>query len=494
VDSAGAQGDKSSSAVSISEDGRFVAFMSNATNLVSADTNNAADVFVRDFEAGTMERVSVRSSGIEGNGSSWENAISANGQFVAFRSSAKNLVTGDTNGFDDVFVHDRQSGTTERVSVDSNGVQGNGNSYQPAISADGRFVVFWSLAGNLGSGGGGPDVFIHDRQTGITELVSVDSAGNPGWGDSYMDATCMSPDGRFVAFFSASSNLVANDVNGLWDVFLRDRQAGTTEIVSVDSSWTQGNGDSQSASISADGRFVAFWSSATNFVSGDVNAARDVFVRDRQTATTEIVSVDSAGLHANGDCFNPAISSDGHFVAFVSQATNLVGGDTNNRVDVFVHDRQTGVTIRSSVDSNGAQSDGDSRDPPMMSGDGRFTAFASDATNLVPGDTNGVSDIFVRGSHLTLEADPAAPLPGASITFNTWTGQVSGTALMVVIDINGTPMFLPAVLGSFDSGGRFSVSGTVPTGLSGNVITFETIGYVTASKIDLSNPFAVAFQ
>ncbi len=311
---------------------------------------------------------------------------SADGRIVAFQSAAWNLVPGDTNGAWDVFVHDRQTGATERVSVDSVGGQANGDSFAAGISADGRFVAFTSLASNLvpGDTNDTHDVFVHDRQTGATERATVDSSGREGDGQSI--GTALSADGRFVVFYSLATNLVPGDTNGLRDVFVRDRQSGTTERVSVNSSGVQGNADSGEGTISADGRFVAFDSLASNLVPFDGNASVDCFVRDRQTGTTERVSVDSSGHEADSFSDSPAIDAHGRVVAFSSHATNLVPGDTNGRYDVFVHDRQTGATERVSVDSSGGQAFGDSR-VFGIDGNGRFVPFVSDADNLVPSDT-----------------------------------------------------------------------------------------------------------
>src|SRR5688572_7972318 len=199
-------------------------------------------------------RVSVDSSGAEANWDSDSSAISADGKFVAFESYADNLVAGDTNGFADVFVHDRATGITERVSVDSSGVEGNGNSHGPSISADGQVVAFYSYAKNLVAGDRSFDfdVFVHDRATGITERVSVDSSGVEG--NSSSSSPSISADGQVVAFESYASNLVAGDTNGYWDVFVHDRASGITERVSVESSGAEGDNDSGYPSISADGQ------------------------------------------------------------------------------------------------------------------------------------------------------------------------------------------------------------------------------------------------
>lgn len=283
--------------------------------------------------------MSVASDGSEGNGNSFAPSISADGRFVAFASSAHVLVPGDSNGFFDIFVHDRQTGATQRVSVDSGGSQADAGSFETAISADGRFVAFSSLASNLvlGDSNGLVDIFVHDRQMGVTQRASVDSAGVQGNSSSLEPA--ISADGRFVAFSSFATNLAVGDEDGTLEVLVHDRQTGATQMVSVDSNGDKGNAASFNPTISADGRLISFLSLSDNLVPNDTNGAADVFTHDRQTGTTQRVSVDSGGSQANHASFNPAISADGLFVAFASHASSLVARDTNKALDVFVHDR-----------------------------------------------------------------------------------------------------------------------------------------------------------
>src|SRR6476661_2769775 len=278
----------------------------------------------------TITPVSVDSAGNQGNRGSTNPAISADGRFVAFYSEASNLVPEDTNGKPDIFVRDRLSNTTARVSVDSAGNQANSFSNDPSISADGRFVAFTSGASNLVPGGTNntSDIFVRDTLTNTTTRVSVDSAGNQGNRDAY--GASISADGRFVAFESNSSNLVPGDPNNRDEIFVRDLSTNTTTRVSVDSAGNLGNGYSYTPSISADGRFVAFYSDATNLVPGDTNNTYDIFVRDTLTNTTTRVSLDSAGNQGNGYSYSPSISADGRFVAFESTTSNIVPGDTNN--------------------------------------------------------------------------------------------------------------------------------------------------------------------
>ncbi|MCP4681970.1 MAG: hypothetical protein GY864_06540 [Desulfobacterales bacterium] len=406
VDSSGAQGDSGSYYPSISSDGRYVAFQSYATNLVPGDTNGWGDIFVHDRTTSTTERVSVDNGGTQGDGPSYYASISSDGRYVAFQSFATNLVPGDTNAAWDIFVHDRTTSTTERVSVDSGGTQGDGPSYYASISSDGRYVAYHSWANNLvpRDNNAAWDVFVRDRTTSMTERISVDNGGAQG--DDFSSYPSISSDGRYVAFRSYATNLVPGDTNALGDIFVHDRGTSTTERVSVDNSGAQGDSGSFSPSISADGRHVAFRSHATNLVPGDTNALRDIFVHDRGTSTTERVSVDNNGIQGNRGSSAPSISADGRYVAFSSGATNLVPGDTNWRADIFVYDRATSTTERVNVDNGGVQGDHYSY-WPSISSDGRYVAFSSGATNLVPGDTNGIWDVFVHSrTAAAIEAVP----------------------------------------------------------------------------------------
>lgn len=395
VASDGVQANAESRYPAIAANSNFVVFRSYADNLVVGDTNNQQDIFVHDWQSGQTTRVSIATDGSQANNISDGPSISADGRYIAFQSYANNLVSGDTNGFQDVFVHDRQTGQTNRVSVASDGTETNAGSGGASISPDGRFVAFSSSASNLVNGdtNGVVDVFLHDRQTQQTSLISVSSDGTPGNGHS--NYVALSADGRYVVFSSEADNLVNSDTNGNIDVFVHDRETAQTNRVSIASDGTQGNDDAGGSTVSADGRYVAFWSYASNLVSGDTNSTRDIFVYDRETQQTSRVSIASDGTQANGYSWHPSISDDGRYVAFISHASNLVSGDTNGGRDVFVHDRQTGETSRVSVASDGSQGDGDSWNP-SISADGRYIAFDSHANNLVSGDTNNTWDIFVH--------------------------------------------------------------------------------------------------
>lgn len=379
----------------ISADGRFMTFMSAATNLVIGDDNGVGDIFVRDRVTGTTTRVSMASDGGEADGRSADPVLSANGRYVAFSSFASNLVEEDTNATWDVFVHDRESGTTERVSVDSLGAQASSRSFTPAISGDGRFVAFISRAADLVAGDSNrdEDVFVHDRVTGTTERVSVDSLGNQADDDSFDVA--VSADGRFVVFDSYASNLVEGDDNDAFDIFVHDRLAGTTERVSLGSDGGQANYDSFDPAISSDGRFVTFDSYASNLVDGDDNGAWDAFIHDRETGMTTRISVDGDGAQADSNSFAPVPSASGRHIVFYSFAGNLVPGDANGTWDVFLHDREAGTTERLSVASEGQGGNGVSANP-AVSADGRFVSFLSRATNFSPLDSDPQNDLYLR--------------------------------------------------------------------------------------------------
>ena len=475
VGPAGTEGNASSSDPAISHDGRWVAFASQADNLVPGDTNEVSDVFVHDRLTATTTRISVGPGGTQADDDSSNPSMSADGRWVAFYSFATNLVVGDSNGFGDVFVHDRQTATTTRVSVGAGSAQANGASYEAAISADGRWVVFLSFANNLvgGDSNGFDDAFVHDRQTGATTLVSVGVAGAPGNGDAY--APAISAAGRFVAFESFASNLVVGDTNGTEDVFVRDLQTGTTTRVSVGPGGVQGNSDSFDPAISADGRSVAFRSLASNLVAGDTNGYQDVFVHDRQTATTTRVSVGPGGTQGNGDSYVAAISADGRWVGFESDASNLVTGDTNGAQDAFVYDWQTGTTLRVSVGAGGAQGDADTY-VPVVSADGRYVAFDSLASNLVGADLNDVGDVFVHdrgaGGCVVALVPATVVAPPGGTTGNVVVTAPAGCAWTAV---SSDPSWL-AVTGGANGAGDGTVSYSVaPNGGAARAATL-TIG------------------
>jgi hypothetical protein len=401
LSSSSAQGNALSFVTSgVTPDGRLLVFFSDASNLVAGDTNSVRDIFLRDRRSGATELVSVDSKGEQGNSGSNFAVCSADGRYVAFFSFASNLVPGDTNGEGDCFVRDRVLGTTERVSVDSNGIQGDGMSRLIAITPDGRFLAFESDATNLVplDTNGFDDVFVHDRRTGVTERVSVGPNGVQGNHES--NAPRISDDGRFVSFRSRASNLIFGDSNNAYDAFVRDRLTAVTQRVSV--AWSGGQSNPQgddynvTCGISGDGRFAIFTSRAGNLVPGDSNDQIDLFLRDRIAGTTERVSIGSDGTQGDDDSYLGAVSADGRFVVFPSFARNLVPGGTILGL-CYLRDRVAGTTTLVSVDSHGTPANGGCLDvAASITPDGRFVTFDSWASNLVPGDTNGFSDVYIH--------------------------------------------------------------------------------------------------
>ncbi len=448
--SAGAQASGHCTLPAVSADARFVSFQSEATNLVPGDTNNVADVFVHDRALGVTRRVSVSSGGAQGDLlSEGPAAVSADGRFVTFASRATNLVPGDTNSERDCFVHDLQTGQTTRASVSSQGSQANGYCYNGALSADGRFVAFSSDATNLvqDDANDARDAFVHDRLTGATERVTVSSDETEG--DNGGTAIAISADGRFVAIQSSSTNLVPDDTNARSDMFVRDRLLGVTTRVSLSTLGAEPDAHCRSEAMTPDGRFFVFSTAATNLVPGDTNERDDVFVRDRATGQTTRVSVATGGVQSNGISQFASISGNGRYVAFDSFASNLDPRDTDTRRDTFVHDRETGGTALVNLAWNDARGNHASFFP-AVSADGFYIAFMARATNLVPSDTNNADDIFLRNLQPII---PPTPFPAgdqpAAVTIADFDADALGRPDLAVVNAgadsvtillnNGTP-------------------------------------------------------
>jgi hypothetical protein len=468
---------------------------------------------------GDTWRVSVTGNDIQADDDTYDPAISADGRYVVYWSFASNLVPGD--GATDVVVHDNQTGETSAISVDSNGIPLSCNAYRPSISADGRYVAFESCTASLWL------VYLYDRYTGILEdvargtvssisangryivymstdnsdnqprifvqdtwlkadeQVSISTTGGKPNGDSIFSS--ISADGDHIAFQSKASNLVASDTNGAQDIFVRNIQTDETVRVSVNSNNVQANGDSFLPSISWDGRFVTFYSSATNLVANDTNGVMDVFVHDLQSGETTLVSLGSNGKKANGPSDRAHISGDGRFIAFRSFATNLIANDTNGVADIFLYDRETGVTKRVSVSDLGAQANGASPSAYSsdfaLSGDGKYLAFSSDATNLINDDTNGRSDAFVR--------DLTSDVPIFSFTSNPtqdgWILESSETSNNGSI-LNKTAITLRLGDDASNKQYRSILSFDTPTLPEGAIITSVTLKFKHAG-ISGTNPF-----
>ena len=391
---AGIVGNSHSMSVSFSGDGRLVAISSYASNLVAGDTNSRSDIFIFDRQTGKFDRISTNAQGVQGNDHSFEPVMSADGRFAVFYSRASNLVPGDTNGMIDVFLFDRQDRSIRRISVGNQGEQGNGHSLWAAISADGSYVVYESQASTLvpGDSNNAWDIFLYDRLNNTTQRVSTTAQGGQANGSSYR--AVINGDGSVIAFYSSASNLVAGDRNDADDVFVLERNSGVVERVSVSAQGAEGNQHSIWPSMSRDGRFVSFHSLASNLVPGDSNGEYDGFVVDRKTGDVRRISVSSNGLQANGLTHRTQLSGDGRLVTFFSRADNLVNGDSNGQFDIFLHDRVTQETERLSINNQGVQGNHYSQ-WPVISDNGQAVGFISAASNLYVGDNNNFVDIFV---------------------------------------------------------------------------------------------------
>jgi len=396
------------------------------------------------------ERVSVNSAGSEGNRVSRTPSINADGQLIVFASEATNLVDGDTNNFQDIFIHDWLTGTTERVSLNVHGQEANGASDWPEISADGFSVVFTSTASNLvdGDSNGVEDVFVVDLQSGEVELVSQSATGDQA--DAASTQPVISGDGRFVAFVSAATNLVPGATEGLGEIYLYDRAEGSLQWVSAPLSGSVNDGASGEPAISADGSWVALSSSSTQLVPGDTNSRRDIFFWNRASSALERVNVTQIGGQADRSSYAPALNADGRFIVFRSHATNLVASETPNFGDIFRRDNINGALQRVSLSTTGDQSPNGASDEPAISADGRFITFRSNATDLVPNDNNISHDIFVRdmqGTTTRVSVDssagesndnnysPAISADGAAIAFYS---NADNLVVEPLEDLNGT--------------------------------------------------------
>jgi len=386
----------------IGANGNLVVYASWLRNFDSSAPLFDLGVYYRDRPASTTEAAVRPMTGSTPNGTSWPLAVSpdAGASRILYRSTASNLVPGDTLGHQDIFLFNRVAGATERVSLTDAGGEANGPSTFGAISGntstgDPRYVAFMSAASNLvaGDNNGRTDIFVRDRVAGTTRLASVGMGGTSANGDSL--GVSISDNGRFVAFASTASNLVANDTNNTVDIFVRDMVAGTTQRVSVGFGG-EASGASAVPNISADGRFVSFDSDADNLVPLDENFSTDVFVHDRLTGWTERVSVGSSGEEGFFDSANPSMTRDGRYIAFETDSEEFDLNDGNISVDVYVRDRTARTTQRASVRGNGLDAFADSWDP-SISPEGRFVGFFSDTDEFCNGcDNNDDDDVYLK--------------------------------------------------------------------------------------------------
>lgn len=425
----GTQADNYAAMGGFSGNGRYVFFGSLAGNLMPG---SGTYFFVHDRSTATLSRV--------GNclpvvGPSDGLVSSTDGQVVAFVSGAGCIATGTTDfGRRDVFVYDRTTDTLTRASVGLAGAQPNEDSGEPAISGDGRYVAFSSAATNLVAGDTNfqVDVFVFDRTTATVTRASVDPAGPQANGSS--GRASLSGDGRWLAFVSGATNLYPSDTNFRNDVFLLDRNANALRRVR----------EGEEVAVSTDGSHLAFSSSAA-ILPGDTNNAIDIFVYEVATLATSRVSFGAGFTQANGHSGVPSISGDGRFIAFESDASNLAAADTDRLTDVFVRDRQLETTTLVSASTTGGGASGQSYSP-RISNDGSLVAFESTGTDLVPNDTNGEADVFVRAlpSGQTTRVNlAAAPLP-SRVNGGMTESSVSHDGRFVAYESSATNLALPA--------------------------------------------------
>lgn len=437
-----------SEAPTVNLNGLITAYSSNALDLVSPPFQNAINqMYAREVEVITSELLSKGANGRGGNqpsqNSGFPPGISADGRFVTFSSSASNLVNDDLLGLENVFVYDRVAGTIELITRGSDG-PANGASNFPKISGDGRYVVFQSIASNFVTGdtNGVSDIYLFDRTDGVMVRVSVAADGDT---DGPSITPNISEDGRDVAYASRATNLVDPPTSGAFEqIFVTDWRALTTELVSLSSDGMPGNAVSFLPAPNGDGTQIAFKSEAFNLVPNDTNGVPDVFVRNRTAGTTQRVSVDSFGNESNGLSGGPGISADARFVAFASFASNFVPEDGNGQSDVYVYDRfppgrMQGIIARVTVGMNGEEpNNGVSDFPVTVSSDGRWIGFASSASNLVPNDLNNDQDAFLGCNPFDeFECAPPTPTPTPTDTPGTGpcVGDCDGDGMVSVADL-----------------------------------------------------------
>ncbi|MEQ2005856.1 MAG: SBBP repeat-containing protein [Limisphaerales bacterium] len=478
---AGASGNGESDAPAISPDGRYVAFHSRASDLVSTDSNTNYDVFLWDANDNSVTLVSRTISGASGAGDSYSPQLSASGRMVSFASTAADFAGTDTNGTSDAFARDMDAGVTYLASINTNNTSGDGASGVPVLSANGRHIAFLSRAGDLVTNDLNAlnDVFVHDLQTRVTRLVSVNVAGTQGGNRISFDPV-ISADGRHIAFSSQATDLVAiPDTNNFPDVFVRDMTMGVTKLVSVNGSGTASGGNTGIPSIlpasftpflSADGAKVLFVSLAQDLVANDSNGKQDVFLRDHINNTTTLISTNRFGTGSGNAASGIgafSMSADLRYVAFFSEASNLGAADTNSRTDVFLRDLATNSTkIISRVNAGGFAASGHSFQP-VISADGSTILFTSEAENLDNRDANAASDVFAAAT--TLGA-PNFGVVDVGISISSVSPRTVGSSFTLTITVtnNSAAPATGLVVGNSSPALIQFVSGTTSQGALGS--------------------------
>ncbi|MCP4359801.1 MAG: hypothetical protein GY796_17475 [Chloroflexi bacterium] len=432
VKSDGSQSNDDSNLSDISADGRTITFISLADNIVSGDTNDQQDIFVHDTQTGVTERVTDHA-----NGPSYDPKISDDGRYVVFASRASNLVADDNNGKQDIFIYDRSGQTMQLVSVVVNGGADN-DSRHPDISGNGRYIVFSSSATNLVGEDNNlrDDVFRWDQQAKVMERISVDS--NEAEGNGHSHSPAISSDGSRIVFVSIAANLVSGDSNNLPDIFLREINDDDTFRLSQ-SGATEANGDNLDPAISNNGDYVVFVSFSNNLVINDTNGYPDIYLRDLTDASMARISITSANAQPDDWCEEPAISGDGRYVVFQSYASTLLSDNVSGSRDVFILDRQDHSFTRASIASSGVVGNASSKEP-VIAADGRYIAYSSKADNLILIDTNGKRDIFVHDMKTslpppTLNINHSTAAPGSLLAFDGQYWEIDSTISVYVNDV-----------------------------------------------------------
>jgi CSLREA domain-containing protein len=452
----------------ISDDGRYVTFVSEATNLVAGDTNNRDDVFLYDRTTCTLSLISVAASGtISGSGDSVTPAISPDGRYVVFTSASNNLLPGTTSGAWSIYLRDTLTNTTSLISKAPDGAAPNGQSHHPTISSSGRYIAYQSQATNIAGTGtlssGFYNILLYDTHTNQTVRISKIPDGTLPFGDSTFPK--ISANERYVTYTATGSNIIAGDTNSRSDIFVYDRQTDTTTRVSVASDGTQSNGDSSNVNISSDGSYVTFNSDASTLVAG-VSGMTNVFLHDRVTGQTTLITKSVSGSPPGAGGGAPDMSTDSRYILFLSGANNLVYGDSNNFQDAFVYDRQSDTFTRATLRADGGEANGKVLFA-SISDDGNIAAYTSAAKNLVTGDTNNVDDLFI--ANLSAIAPPApANLLTAAISKTeinlTWAdASLNETDFRIERSIDGTNWTEIATVGA-------NVTAFADSGLTCNTI------------------------
>ncbi len=494
------QGDAASYYLSFSEDASVIAFESFNTNWLPDQVGvNFVDIFVRDRVTDTTIKISVTPGGSPSDQRSFDPTVSANGRYVAFNSYATNLVPHDTNRHDysddglDVFLYDRQLRTLQRVSLDWMGEQINRNSVG-GITPDGRYAIFTSngdqVAQNDTNSQQRSAIYKRNLQTGAIERITKGPNGEyPNGG---VGGAVSSYDGRYIVYITDATNLVANDANGVTDVLLFDSVTKQTMLVSRPIGGGQSNGMSSPTSISSDGRYITFRSAATNLVPGDTNGQSDIFVYDRITGDLEMVSISSSGQLSNGESKDPGICGDGRFVVFTSDGTSLVSQPPNGQRQIYVHDRLRHETFLASVNSSGELGNGRGH-RGSLSSDCSTVGFATDASNIVPNDTNGSRDLFA--ARIMYPADLSASSmtargnfePGQTISY-TITLRNSGTETVAASLTNPIPSDTTYVLSSLAVVGGSYNGALNRIEWNGNIPGESEVAFTYAVVIDAGVP------